>query len=273
MNMQQSAHKIISVLAALLLLAACSNEANVNQPVKTTNSGTSTAPPAAAEKSKGNALVRVIHAVPGGPSVDVFADDQKVFSDVSFNKVTPYKEISGERHTFRLRAAGKDNDTPLAENSEGLGDGRHYTVVAEAGADNKPTLYVYTDDLVPPPAGKASVRVINASDAEVDVYAREKNDRLFSGVNALKETSYSNVDPVAGALEVRAAGQTNALVAVPAARLEAGRLYTVLITGRAQGAPKVAATVIEDQLMGAPTAGNANVGVNTNNANVNRNTP
>ncbi len=256
---------LILLPAALLLTAACSSESKVNQAVKTTStSGTSTAPPSAVEKSKGNALVRVIHAVPGAPAVDIFADDQKVFSDVTYNKVTPYKEVSGERHTFRIRPIGKDNDQALAENSEGLAGGKHYTLVAEAGTDNKPTLYVYEDDLVPPSSGKASVRLINASDAEVDVYVREKNNKLFGGVNALKETSYSNIDPVTGTLEVRPAGKNNALFAVPSAKLEAGRIYTVLVTGRANGAPKVAAMMIEDQLLGGmPASANTNAATPT----------
>jgi hypothetical protein len=271
MRTRITTHLFGPALAMLLLTAACSSESSVNEAVKTTtSSGSSTAPPAAAEKSKGNALVRVIHAVPGGPAVDIFADGQKVFSGITFNKVTPYKEVSGERHAFRLRAAGHDSDQPLAENSEGLSDGKHYTVVAEAGADNKPTLYIYNDDLTPPSSGKASVRLINASDAEVDVYVREKNNKLFSGINALKETSYSNFDPVTGTLEVRPAGKNNALFAMPSAKLEAGRIYTVLVTGRANGAPKVAATMIEDQLMGGMPA-NANVNAAT--PAMNRNTP
>ena len=72
-------------LAALLLVAACSSESNQNQPVTTTtNTGTSNAPPAAEVKQRGNALVRVVHAVPGGGAVDVFADDTKVFNGIAF---------------------------------------------------------------------------------------------------------------------------------------------------------------------------------------------
>src|ERR687888_1627086 len=133
-------------LVALLIVTACSSESNQNQPVTTTtNAGTSNAPPATEVKQRGNALVRVIHAVPGGPSVDVFADDTKVFSGIAYKTTSPYKEVSGERHTFRIRPAGQDTAPPLAQNSEGLSDGKHYTVVAMAGSDGKPTLYVFND--------------------------------------------------------------------------------------------------------------------------------
>jgi GrpB-like predicted nucleotidyltransferase (UPF0157 family) len=236
---------------ALMLVAGCSSESNQNQPVTTTtNAGTSSAPPATEVKQRGNALVRVIHAVPAGPSVDVFADDTKVFTGIGYKTTSPYKEISGERHTFRIRPAGQDTAQPLAENSEGLSDGRHYTVMAMADTNGKPTLYFYDDDLVPPSAGKAKVRVIHASaDAgEVDVYAKQGNKELFDGVNALSQTSYTEVDPMTATLEVRPEGQNNAVLTIPNAKFNADTTYTVVVTGKAKGTPKLEAMIIEDKL-------------------------
>lgn len=247
--------RMVMALAALLLIAACSSEPNQNQPVTTTtNTGTTNAPPASEVKQRGNALVRVIHAVPGGASVDVFADDTKVFTSIAYKTASPYKEVSGERHTFRIRPAGQDTAQPLAENSEGLSDGKHYTVVAMSGSDGKPTLYVYNDDLVPPSSGKAKVRVLHASpDAgEVDVYAKEGNKKLFGGVNALKETSYSEFDPMTGTLEVRPEGKNNAVLTIPNAKFSAGEIYTIVVLGKAKGTPKLEAMTVEDKLSGAP---------------------
>lgn len=247
-------------LVALLIVTACSSESNQNRPVTTTtNTGTSNAPPATEVKQRGNALVRVIHAVPGGAAVDVFADDAKVFSGIAYKTASPYKEVSGERHTFRIRPAGQDTAQPLAENSEGLSDGKHYTVVAMADANGKPTLYVYNDDLVPPSSGKAKVRLIHASaDAgEVDVYAREGNKKLFGGVNALSETGYSEFDPMTGTIEVRPEGKTNAVLTIPNAKFGAGDTYTIVVVGKAKGTPKLEAMIVEDKLGGATTPGKA----------------
>lgn len=267
---------IIGLAALPIMLGSCTTETNQNQGVQTTTSkGTTTAPAASEAKKRENALVRVIHAVPGSPAVDIFADDAKVFSSISYKSVTPYKEISGERHTFRVRAVGKGgNDPALAENSEGLGDGKHYTVVAEAGADNKPTIYIYNDDLVPPSSGKAKVRVINASPDELDLYTKGKNDKLFGGVNGMKETSYNSLDPVTGPIEIRPSGKTNATAMIANAKFEAGKIYTIVITGRTQGAPaKLEAMIIEDQFAGGTTsAANTNDNMNANhNLNANKN--
>ncbi len=256
MNNQFKLRAVLGLLA-LMLVAACSSESNQNQPVTTTtNAGTSNAPPATEVKQRGNALVRVIHAVPAGSAVDVFADDMKVFTGIAYKTTSPYKELSGERHTFRIRSAGQDTAQPLAENSEGLTVGRHYTVIAMADANSKPTLYVYDDDLVPPSSGKAKVRVIHASaDAgEVDVYAKTGNKELFGGVNALSETSYSEFDPMSGTLEVRPEGANNAVLAIPNAKFQAGNTYTVVMTGKATGTPKLEAMIIRDTLGGVTSA-------------------
>lgn len=98
--------RTILALVALLLAAACARESTQNQPVTTTtNMGTSTAPPAREAERRDNALVRLVHALPGAQAVDVFADDAKIFTNIAYKTVTPYRELSDDRHTFRVRPA------------------------------------------------------------------------------------------------------------------------------------------------------------------------
>ena len=245
------------LMVALLLMAACSSEPKQTQPVTSkTDAGTSTAPPAKDVKQRDNALVRVINAVPGATSFDVFADDQKVFEGVSFKSVTPYKELSENRHTFRVRQAGQDNAQAVAENSEGLSGGKHYTIVVMPGTNDKATLYVLNDNITPPPAEKAEVRLIHASpDAgEVDVVDKQGNKKLFSGVNFEKETSYMDIEPAKTTLEVRPEGQDKALLTVPNVNFEKGKFYTIVVAGHAKGTPKLQAMMVEDQLGTVATA-------------------
>jgi len=248
------------LIAALFLMAACSSEPKQTQPVTSkTDTGTSTAPPAKDVRQLDNALVRVINTVPGTTSFDVFADDQKVFEGISFKSVTPYKQLSDKRHTFRVRHAGQDNAQPVAENSEGLSGGKHYTIVVMPGTNDKITLYVLNDNITPPPAEKAKVRLIHASpDAgEVDVVDKQGNKKLFSGVNFEKQTSYMDVDPTKTTLEVRPKGQDKAILTVPDANFEKGKFYTIVVAGHAKGTPKLQTMMVEDQLGTEATASKA----------------
>lgn len=242
-------------MSLLLLTAACSRESAQNTQTSS-ESGDSTAPAGADVNRRDNALVRVIVAIPSIRAVDVLADDRVVFSDVDYKTVTAYRELPDDRFTFRVRAAGQEGSTPLAENSEGLSSGSHYTLVAFNKADGKTTeLVAISDNLTPPPSGKAKVRVIHAVPeiGEVDVYAVGR-DTLFSGVNSGTESSYIEVDPMEITLQIRPKGKQNALLNVNDVRFEAGKLYTIVVIGRAQGSPRLEAMRIEDQFLGTPAA-------------------
>jgi len=240
-----------------LWVASCSRESSQTKPVTTTTEkGASTSAPANEVQKRDNTLVRVVHAIPKGPAVDFFADDQKAFDNVGFRKVTPYKEFPDKlRLTFKIRTAGQDGSQPLAENSEMTGSGNHYTVVAFPDSNGQPALTVVNDDLTPPDSHKAKVRFINASpDAgEVDLYPRAGKDALFGGVNFRSEAGYREVDPMNTTLEVRPDGKKNVLLAIPHASLEAGKIYTIVLAGRAKGGNKLEAITIEDEF-GSPTA-------------------
>lgn len=249
--------KLGLMITMLFLAAACSSEPKQTQPVTTTSSGgTSTAPASKEVAERNNALVRVINAMPGRMSLDVFADDQKVFEAVAFKSVTPYRELSEARHAFRVRHAGQDTAQPIAENSEGLSGGKHYTIVVMPDTNDKASVHVVNDNITAPPADKAQVRVIHASpDAgEIDVVEKQGNKTLFSGANFQRGTSYMDVDPMQTTLEVKQEGQENAIVTLPNANFEKGKFYTIVLTGHAKGTPKLETLMVEDQLGSAPTA-------------------
>ncbi|MGH8248858.1 MAG: DUF4397 domain-containing protein, partial [Gammaproteobacteria bacterium] len=131
--MRNHKSSLTAMLAATLLLwtAACSRESKQTRSVEsTTPQGTTTAPASKEAEKRDAALVRMVNAMPNSTAVDAFAGDSKTFSGVAYKQVTPYKEVPDDRLTFRLRPAGKDTAEPLAENSEGLYGGKHYTVIA-----------------------------------------------------------------------------------------------------------------------------------------------
>ncbi len=247
-----------AIAALSLTVAGCQRDSTANAPVTTvTPDGQSSAPAAAAVEERDNALVRVVHAVPAGQRVDVFADDALVFDALEYRKVTPYRELSGERHEFAVRPAGMAQAEPLAENSEGLDDGGHYTVFAVPDDEGKSAmLRIVEDDTSMPPAGKARLRVVHASgDAgDVDVFVTGKEDALVDGVNFQAVSTYDDIDPAAGTVTVRRDGGEGAMVTLRDVRFDAGRTYTMVIVGRATGSPKLEAFMIEDVASPAETA-------------------
>lgn len=252
---------IVLALAATVAVGACSRKSDDHPVASDTPSGASQAEPAKVANDRDQALVRVVNAVPGTPAVDVTADKMAVVSELPYASVTPYKPVPASADDFVVKVAGNAGSPVLAENSESISSGKHYTLVAFPGkadengkTEQKADLQVVTDDIVTPEAGKARVRVVHAA-ADVDtvnVYAKGSHDTLFDGVDFREATSYKDVDPSITTLELKnAAGK---VVATPAVSIEAGKSYTIVVAGRAHGAPALQALIIEDRVVGeAPT--------------------
>jgi hypothetical protein len=274
--------RAICLALPIVFVAACSQDSERNAPVTTTTpAGQSSAPPAAVAEKRDTALVRVVHAIPAGASVDVYADDSRVFDKVSFKDVTPYKELDGQRYSFNIYRAGAvmaaapndarpeatrgagdrargtsgSGDAALASNSEGLDDGDYYTIFALPGEDNNPVmLRVVEDRHERPNADRARVRVVNAAadTSEIDIFAQGQADALLGGVDFQSVSDYDEVNPFTGALEVRVQNDAAPVTTLPNIRLDAGKSYTIVVVGSRRRAPKLEAFVIED-VVGAPT--------------------
>jgi uncharacterized protein DUF4397 len=222
---------------AVLLAAACKTSRDTGAVASKTAEGTTNAPASDVAESKGVALVRVVNAIPAG-AVTILAGDSPAFSAVDYKQATEFREIPDDRFNFKLGSA----EHPLAENRENLDGGGHYTIIAmpdEGGADKR-NLRVLDDDLKPISPEKARVRVINAvpGDLELSVYVRGRAEPLFDGINFKSEAGWSEIDPIAGTLEVRPEGKKNVLASQPNVKLEGGKSYTFIVSGKA-GKPEI----------------------------------
>jgi hypothetical protein len=241
----------VLLLICVTLTLGCERAETRTAPVTTsTPAGSSTAPSAAAASTRDEALVRVVHAIPFGSTMDVYAGDLIAFDAVGFKSVTSYRALDGKRYAFALRPAGMTNAKPLATNTEGLEDGRYYSVFALPGDGRSAQLRVVGDRLDLPANGKARLRIVHAGDGLENVELRTSGGggALLSGVKFRDVTDYQDVGAFTGAIEVRSGDRT--VLMLPNAHLEAGRFYTMVIVGSSKESPPLEAFIIEDQLAG-----------------------
>lgn len=166
--------------------------------------------------------------------------------------MTPYAELADDRQRLTLKPAGKPG--ALAENSENFAGGKHYTLIAvpSSAQDPEPELKVLADDLKPPTAGKARVRVINASPdvGEIDVYVMNNADKLFGGVNFKSDAGYTEIAPTTTVVELRPQGKKQPLLMMPQFSFEPDKTYTIVVMGRAKN-NQLEAVTVEDQFVGS----------------------
>lgn len=237
-------------LVAVLFALGC-DRAETRTAVVTTNSpaGSSTAPSSTSAASRDEALVRVVHAIPYAPALDVYAGDLVIFDALNFKSVTSYRALDGKRYSFALRPAGMTNAKPMASNTEGLEDGSYYTVFALPGERRTAHMRIVTDKLDKPADGRLRLRVVHAGDGvgAVDVRATGNDGALFEAIDFQAVSDYREIGPVNGPIEIRAPGGAP-VITLPNAHLEAGRFYTLVLSGSARTTPALEAFIIEDTL-------------------------
>jgi hypothetical protein len=181
-----------------------------------------------------SARLRVAHASPDAPDVDVLVDGDTVLSGVSFRSVTGYLSLEPAEYEMIITAAD-DPETVAFEGTVSVEAGTDYTVAAigELSEDTlRPELLIDEADL---DAGTAGVRVLHASpDAPaVDVTTAEDGSTLVDDLPFGETTGVAGIDPGRYTLEVRPAssGNDNPFDAEFGVRLLPGRLYTLVATG------------------------------------------
>lgn len=239
----------IATAAITVIAAGCARADTTNAAITTTSpAGTSAAPSSDSAKHRDEALIRVVHAAPSGPNVDLFAGDLLLFDALGFKSVTPYRAVDGQRYAFALRPAGMTRAKPLSSNTEDLEDGDYYTAFAMPGDGQGLSLRVVNDHFSQPAAGQAQLRVVHAGvDAgTLDLRASGATEPLFDDVEYQAVSDYRDVAPLTGAIQI--VGGNATVLATVNSHLEAGRFYTIVIVGHARAAPTLEAFLIEDAL-------------------------
>ncbi len=236
-----------STLVLCVAIVGCSSNKTNEPTASTTPAGGSTAPAGSEAANQKKALVRFAQAIPGNQRMDLWFGDMKVFSNVAFKEITPYVEVPAERHDFKLQPAGDTQTTASATNSEGLSAGQHYTIVAERkDGKNQYTLDALNDDFKMPAEGKAKVRVVNAAVGLNKIDVVGPDGKILTGVGSDSSTSYKEVNPMQGTLEIRRSDKAVDVLRVPNMTISPGKLYTIFIVGGA--GQKYEAIPVTDQL-------------------------
>lgn len=186
--------------------------------------------PAAAQS--GNAMVRVIHASPDAPAVDVFVDGQAALTNVSFYTASEYLELPAGAHKLAVAPAGQGEGAAVITANPTLEAGKAYTVAA-VGLLANIQAQIYNDDLTAPASGKAHVRVIHASpDAPAVAVKVANGPTLIDSLAFPNASQYLPVDAGTYDLQVTPAGANDVVLDLAGTQLQAGTIYDVIAVGQ-----------------------------------------
>lgn len=140
-----------------------------------------------------NARIRVVHASPDAPAVDVLVDGAKVLASLPFREYSEYLALPAKSYDIRVNVAGTSS-TVLQANPT-LAAGRDYTVIAVgrvSGGENPLSILLLEDDNAEPTPGQVKFRVVHGAPGApaVDVYVTTPYEALDSKTPVLSNVPF-----------------------------------------------------------------------------------
>ncbi|MBL8173481.1 MAG: DUF4397 domain-containing protein [Bryobacterales bacterium] len=196
-----------------------------------------------------NARIRVVHASPDAPAVDVLVNGAKVLEGIPFLGYSDYLSVPAGRYDIRVNVSGTEN-TVLRANPE-LSSGNDFTAIAVGKVANL-ELMLTADNNTEPAAGTVRLRAIHAAPGAptVDIFATAPYGVLGSatlaGVPFKAVSDYLEVP--AGTYQARVAVAGTKTVAIDSGRLPlmGGTVRTVIAVDAKGGGTPFAFLVLPD---------------------------
>lgn len=220
-------------LVAALAVSACSDDNNVTAPASTAD-------------------LRVVHASPDAPNVDVLVDNTAALTNVGYKAASPYLEVPSGSRNLKVRASG--TTTVVIDQTATLNQGSAYTVIATGRVASIAPL-VLTDDLTSPAAGNIRLRLVHASPSagNVDIYVTAPTADITTATPTLANVAFrvaSNyLEVPAGTYRVRItpAGTKTVAIDVNNVALTAGQVRTAVAVDAPGGGAPFGAILLADR--------------------------
>ena len=183
----------------------------------------------AAQSDEAN--VRVIHASPDAPAVDIWVNGSVAIEGLEFGDATDWIALPAGSYDVAVAPAGADAADAVIEATLDLEGGVNYNVAAVGFlADISAT--VFTTDTADLAEGQARVQVVHASpDAPAVDIAVAGGPVLVGDLSFPNASGSLDVDSGTYDLEVRPAGTEDVALDLPGVALDAGTVYDILAIG------------------------------------------
>jgi len=194
---------------------------------------------ACGDEDSGKSYLRILHASPDAPAVDIYVNNELQLSDIEYQDGTGYLRLPDGNATVELRQAG--TDTVVATHVGTLDTDGYYAAIAVNPVASLDIRVIDETDVVTD--GTQDLRVFHAASGAdaVDVYITAPDAEL--GVPSLDNVSYlSNAvvpDVADGKYQVRVTGEGSKDIIYDTGSLSINDELMVVAVGSTQGASSI----------------------------------
>lgn len=191
--------------------------------------------------------VRILHAVPKAPNVDVYLNGSLLTSNLAFGKISKYTIFSPGEYEFQLFPTGT-YDKPILSQTVQLIANANYTV-SIVTLSNDLYLFRLKDDNIPATKSQAFLRFINlSSNAPLLSLALPNGVTLFSQAEYLETTGYYPLSAGIYNFEVLFGSSQVTTKFIKNITLDGGRFYTIYIIGLFNDKPPLGYLFVDDAI-------------------------
>ncbi len=192
--------------------------------------------PSAASAATNDGWVRCANLSPGAAAVDIYLypfgnpGHPTILRHAMYGDVSSYMAVSAGEYTVAMRPVGAAaSSPPVVSTNFMVSAGSAYTV-ASIGSSAAQRALVLTDKMAAP-AGKALVRVIQASVQQQQVTVGDGQDVLAQQLSFGSATSYVAVQPGTQTVQFTASGQKTSM----SVTLADGSVHTIVVLDGSSG--------------------------------------
>ena len=181
-----------------------------------------------------SASVMFVNGCAGTTNVDITSNNTKITAaaNLAFLKNSSYQNITAgtDSITFVLTSIG----TPLKTHTSIITANVHYSVFV-GGLITGPSYVILTDDLTAPASGKVKIRFVNLSNDALSETANAGTIAFATGITAQYYSSFTEIASGSYTIKAGDPADISTVISVGPTQLDAGKIYTVMLTGTLTG--------------------------------------
>jgi hypothetical protein len=192
-----------------------------------------------------NSQIRVFHASPNAPAVDVYANGNMIVKNLSYKEVSQYLPIPAGNYNIRVYPSGQMKN-PVINTNVSIPENSVFNVAA-IGMLPQISLYPISEPLMGEKCGRPCVRFVHLSPnaPAVDIRLAD-GTKVFNNVSYKGITDYVCVPAGTYTFKVNVAGTENTALTVPSVKLDNNTYYSIYAVGLVDKSPALDAVLLVD---------------------------
>jgi hypothetical protein len=192
-----------------------------------------------------NSHIRILHAAPNAPAVDVYANGNLIAGDITYKELTPYLAVPPGNYNIMVYPSGQTTN-PVVNTTVSIPKNSKFTVAAIGTLPNI-SLQLIPEPITAQNSGDACVRFVHLSPNAPAVDIKSPDGKtIFSNVAYKNFTLYACIPPGTYTFNVTPTGTNNVVLTVPNVKVNANNFYSIYAVGLVGESPPLEAILVPE---------------------------